>query len=68
MYGMPWALLLIVAVIVYVGAERRAGSLSAADSVKAITGLAGLAIGHGVHEHVHYLRLRATTVNSQGEA
>jgi hypothetical protein len=56
----------MLAVVAYVVIERVAGSLSAADSVKAITGIAGLAIGHGVHEHVHYLRLRTTTKQPDG--
>jgi hypothetical protein len=52
--------------VVYVVIERLSHELGAADSIKAITGIAGLAIGHGVHEHVHFLRVRATTTQDQG--
>jgi len=67
-YGVPWALLLILGVLVYVVIEQITDHLAAADAVKAITGIAGLAIGHGVHEHVHYLRLRATAKHPKSSA
>ena len=62
----PWAWLAMFGFVIYVVIERLTHELGAADSIKAITGIAGLAIGHGVHEHVHYLRLRATTGQDQG--
>jgi hypothetical protein len=47
----PWALVLILFVLVYVGFERYSAGLKPSDAVSAIVGVAGLAIGHGVHEH-----------------
>jgi hypothetical protein len=50
-YEVPWALVLILSVLVYVGFERYSAGLKPSDAVSAIIGIAGLAIGHGVHEH-----------------
>jgi hypothetical protein len=47
-YDVPWALLLIVLIVVYVLTKH---GLKPSDQVSAIVGIAGLAIGHGIHEH-----------------
>jgi hypothetical protein len=61
-------LLLILIVVAHIVVEGISGGLEAADSVAAITGVALLAIGHGVCHCVHYLRLRATMDQSEADA
>jgi hypothetical protein len=66
-YGVPWALLLILGVVVYVLIERLSDHLNSKDSIDAITGVAVLAIGHGVQHHVHYQRVRDIQTRVEGE-
>lgn len=53
-YEVPWALLVMILVVGYVVAELRNGGLKPSEGVSAIVGIAGLAIGHGVHEHARH--------------
>ena len=53
-YGVPWALLLMFIIAGYVVVELITGGLTPSKGVGAIVGIAGLAIGHGVHEHARH--------------
>jgi hypothetical protein len=49
--AIPWALILLVAFVIYAVIARVGGPLSDPEFIDAFAGAGLLAIGHGVHEH-----------------